>query len=157
MAFLLPRRPLLLGLGLATTSLFLSPLSPIRRPLLLDASPVAHPRDWSFSQYQRDASVPITTSRGGLNPRAVRQVSAGSITGVIAGLAVSTFSKPLALLLGLLVFGLQALESRGIHVVPYGWIQRYFSSVDVRSLVQDNAAFKLSFGATFALVGFLDF
>lgn len=77
--------------------------------------------------------------------------------GVIAGLAVATFSKTLALLIGLAIFGAQALESRGIHIIPYGRLQRYFSSMDLKSAVQDNAAFKLSFGATFALVGFLDF
>lgn len=48
----------------------------------------------------------------------------------------------------------QALESRGIHIIPYGRLQQYFTSIDLRSAIQDNAAFKLSFGATFALVGF---
>jgi len=56
----------------------------------------------------------------------------------------------------LIVFS-QALESRGIHIVPYSRMQRYVKSVDLRSAVQDNAAFKLSFGATFALVGFTSF
>ncbi|GAM86858.1 hypothetical protein ANO11243_048780 [Dothideomycetidae sp. 11243] len=157
MAFLLAaRRPLLLGLGLAGTSLLLSPLH--RRPLLLDSAAAAKsPSDWSYSQYQRDAAVPLTNQGGRLNPRAVRQVSIGSITGVVAGLAVSTFSKPLALILGLLVVGVQLLESRGIHLVPYGRLQKYFTSLDLRSLVQDNAAFKLSFGTTFAMVGFMEF
>lgn len=80
-----------------------------------------------------------------------------TIAGVVAGLLVASFSKSLALLLGLLVVGVQALESRGIHIVPYKRLQSYFTSVDLRSAVQDNAAFKLSFGTTFALVGFLDF
>lgn len=51
----------------------------------------------------------------------------------------------------------KALESRGIHIVPYGRMQKYVKSVDLRSAVQDNVAFKLAFGATFALVGFADF
>jgi len=33
-------------------------------------------------------------------------------------------------------------------------MQKYVKSVDLRSAVQDNVAFKLAFGATFALVGF---
>ena len=75
----------------------------------------------------------------------------------MSGLVVASFSKSLAVLLGLLIFGAQALESRGIHVVPYTRLQKYFSNLDLQSAVQDNAAFKLSFGATFALVGFMDF
>lgn len=52
---------------------------------------------------------------------------------------------------------LQAVESRGIHIVPYGMIQRYFKGFDARSAVQDNVAFKLAFGATFALAAFAEF
>jgi hypothetical protein len=33
-------------------------------------------------------------------------------------------------------------------------LQRYFTSMDLRSAMQDNVAFKLAFGATFALTGF---
>ncbi|KAL1608641.1 hypothetical protein SLS59_001831 [Nothophoma quercina] len=49
------------------------------------------------------------------------------------------------------------VESRGIHVVPYSYLQRRFKSTNVRSLVQDNVAFKLSFGLTFALAAFAEF
>jgi hypothetical protein len=80
-----------------------------------------------------------------------------SITGLLAGLGVSIFSKPLAVLLGLMVVGVQTAESYGIHLVPYGMIGRYFRNVDVRSAVQDNAAFKISFGLMFALAGFAEF
>jgi len=89
-----------------------------------------------------------------INPRAVRQISTGSIAGLAAGLAVSVFSKPLTFLIGLLVCGVAFIESRGIHIVPYGRIQRFFSRTDVRSTVQDNLALKLSFGTAFALAGF---
>lgn len=59
---------------------------------------------------------------------------------------MSTFTHP--------ANGTQVAESRGIHLVPYGRLQKYFTSVDLRSLFQDNVALKLSFGATFALTGF---
>lgn len=52
---------------------------------------------------------------------------------------------------------LQTLESKGIHLIPYSRMQQYFTNIDLRSAVQDNAALKLSFGATFALAGFADF
>jgi hypothetical protein len=52
---------------------------------------------------------------------------------------------------------LQAIESRGIHVIPYQFLQRRFKQTNVRSLVRDNVAFKLSFGLTFALAAFAEF
>lgn len=92
-------------------------------------------------------------------------------------MAVSTFSKPLALLIGLLVLGnqvcyrlflfstislltesiFQFLESRGIHIIPYNKIQQYAKGIDVRSSLQDNVAFKLSLGTTFVLAAFAEF
>ncbi|KAF2219767.1 hypothetical protein BDZ85DRAFT_40935 [Elsinoe ampelina] len=158
MAFLFARRPMMLGISaLGASSILLSPMLH-RRTLLLDSSPSSvSAKDWSYSQYQKDAKVPIFGQGGGLNPRAIRQISAGSILGVFAGMAVSTFSKSLTLIIGLLILGVQMLESRGIHIVPYKRIQGYVTNIDLRSLVQDNAAFKLSFGATFALIGFADF
>ncbi len=48
----------------------------------LDASPSStSAKDWSFSQYQNEANVPVVKSGGGLNARAVRQLSAGSVFG----------------------------------------------------------------------------
>lgn len=81
----------------------------------------------------------------------------GNFAGLIGGLAVSVFSKPLAVVIGLLVFGIQFIESRGIHIIPYTSLQRRVQNTDLRSLVQDNVAFKLSFGATFALAAFAEF
>ena len=72
-------------------------------------------------------------------------------------MGVSLFSKPLALLIGLLVVGLQTAESYGIHLVPYQRMQRYVKGVDLRSFVQDNVALKLSFGTMFALSAFASF
>lgn len=133
------------------TPLLLRPQQ-FRYALRADASSPA-----SSYSYTRDASTPVLTSSNKVNPRAFRQISLGSITGLLSGLAVSVFSKPLALLIGLLVFGVQALERSGIHVVPYGWLRRYYNETDLRSAVMDNVAFKLSFGATFALAGFASF
>jgi len=92
-----------------------------------------------------------------LNPRAVRQISSGSIIGLCAGLAVSTFSTSLAMILGLLIVGTQWASSYGINVLPTAKLQKYFKNIDVRSAVQDNVAFKISFGMTFALAAFVKF
>ncbi|KAF1362207.1 hypothetical protein EJ07DRAFT_108238 [Lizonia empirigonia] len=107
--------------------------------------------------YSHEAQTPVITQSGAANPRAVRQISMGSILGVVGGLGVSVFSKPLAILIGLGVLLLQFVESRGIHIIPYSYLQRRFKSTNVRSLVQDNVAFKLSFGLTFALAAFAEF
>ena len=77
--------------------------------------------------------------------------------GLLAGLAVSLFSRPLAILLGLLVAGVQACETRGIHIIPYKRLERWFRGVNVRSAVRENVALKLSFGTSFALAGFASF
>ncbi|KAF7189227.1 hypothetical protein HII31_09380, partial [Pseudocercospora fuligena] len=174
MAFRLPlgllnhslRTPLLIGAATGTT-LCLAPKLLQRRPLLLDSSPSSiSAKDWSINQYSNDAQVPIVTRSGRFNVRSVRQLSAGSIiersltpslrSGLVSGLAVSFFSKPLALLLGLLVVGVQTAESYGIHLVPYKTIQGYAKNINVRSAVQDNVAFKISFGLMFALSAFAE-
>ena len=85
------------------------------------------------------------------NARVIRQMSAGSIAGVCGGLAVSVFSKTLAVLIGLAVVTIQALEQRGIHVIPYRRIQRWVRGVNIQSALRENVPFKLCFGTTFAL------
>ncbi|KAI5208528.1 hypothetical protein E4T39_01364 [Aureobasidium subglaciale] len=149
MSFLLHSRPLGIGLGLGAAFTSYSLLTPRRhRYALCDASS-------TLNSYTSSAKVPVVNRRGGLNPSAVRQISSGSIAGVLGGMAVSLFSKPLALLIGLLIVGVQFAESQlGVSLVPYGRMQRYFTSIDLRSAMQDNVAFKLAFGATFALTGF---
>ena len=74
--------------------------------------------------------------------------------GLVAGLGLSVFSKPLVLIIGLLVAGVYTLENYGIHIVPYRQLQGYVKGVDVRSAVQDNLAFKISAGTMFALSAF---
>lgn len=92
---------------------------------------------------------------------------------------MSTFSKTLAMLFGLLVFGVQVclrrcprrrkketsnadfltqyLASHGYNVIPTTKLQRYVKGIDLRSAVEDNVAFKLSFGLTFALASLASF
>ncbi|TVY38171.1 hypothetical protein LSUB1_G002242 [Lachnellula subtilissima] len=148
-------RPQTLGLGLGLSVASYHAFH--QRPIRLDSSPF--PSD----SYKRDTQTPVLSRAGSLNPRAVRQISSGSIIGLL----VSTFSKSLALILGLLVVGVQGMgwkpntkqwaSSYGVNVIPYNRLQRYFTSLDLRSAVQDNVAFKLSFGTTFAMASFLEF
>jgi hypothetical protein len=51
----------------------------------------------------------------------------------------------------------QGAASYGINVLPYSKLQTYVTSIDLRSVIQDNMAFKLSFGATFTAAAFMHF
>ncbi|TID19497.1 hypothetical protein E2P81_ATG06665 [Venturia nashicola] len=161
MASLLLRRPILSPFALTSTlcitSMIAYPIvtSPFRQKLRLDGPMLSNSR--SFSDYKNNAQTPVVKKDGRFNAKALRQVSTGSILGLVGGLAVSVFSKPLAVLIGLLIFGAQALESRGLHLIPTQRIQGYFKGINVQSAIQDNVAFKLSFGITFALAGFGSF
>lgn len=50
---------------------------------------------------------------------------------------------------------MQYAASKGIHVVPYKRIQRYLKGVNVKRALEENIAFKVSFGLTFALAAFV--
>lgn len=52
---------------------------------------------------------------------------------------------------------LKFAATRGYNIVPTAKIQRYVTSIDLRSAIEDNVAFKLSFGATFMLAAFAEF
>jgi len=149
-------RPQALGLGLGLSLATYHTLYH-QRAIRLDASPSSSASILSGEGYRRNAEVPVMRN-GGLNKRAVRQISSGSIIGLCAGLVVSTFSRPLAIVLGLLIVGVQYASSQfGINLIPYNRLQRYVTSIDLRSAVQDNVAFKISFGTTFALAAFMQF
>ena len=88
------QRPLMgcaLGLsGGAAAYGFLSRQQYRGTPLRMDSSPNPtgttnnnnnNPLSSTFSTYTRDAQTPVVTSRGGLNAKAVRQMTLGSILG----------------------------------------------------------------------------
>ncbi|KAI9874544.1 MAG: hypothetical protein M1830_009635 [Pleopsidium flavum] len=155
-SLLLLRRPLTIGLGLTTFCATYSLLQPARQSRLLYCDSYASPIASSLGSYSRDAKVPVVKG-GRPNPAAYKQISSGSILGLVGGLAVSTFSKTLAFLFGLLVFGVQFAATRGYNIIPTTKLQHYVKSIDLRSAVEDNVAFKLSFGATFMLAAFAEF
>ncbi|KAH8733138.1 hypothetical protein GQ44DRAFT_696970 [Phaeosphaeriaceae sp. PMI808] len=160
MAFPLPglRRGLMIGTPLILSMPLLAHQFRHRHPIRCDGpDPLSKITSDLAKGYASDARTPIITESGAPNPRALRQVSMGSILGVFCGLGISVFSKPLAILIGLGIFVLQFVESRGIHIIPYSFLQRRFKQTNVRSLVKDNVAFKLSFGLTFVLAAFAEF
>jgi len=148
-------RPLLrprafgMGLGLSIATIH---LTKHQTPLRLDSTGSPN---FSNNSYRKHAEVP-GIQRPQLNPRVVRQISSGSIVGLCTGLAVSTFSRSLALLIGLLVVGIQWAASYGYNL-PYEKLQSYVTNMNLRAAVQDNVAFKISFGTTFAMAAFVQF
>ncbi|KAF2666348.1 hypothetical protein BT63DRAFT_482114 [Microthyrium microscopicum] len=138
--------------------LLLRPLRPFALPAAFSITSILtlQPLLNSRPALKCDAPAPFKplVKQGGISQGALKQVSSGVLLGLAGGVLVSFFSKPLALLIGLLVAGVQYMEHIGIHVVPYKTMQRYFKGIDIKSAVQDNVAFKLSFGLSFALAGF---
>ncbi len=133
-------RPLFsLSVGLGLTSLYASQAFYRQKPLRCEAAgatPMTTVSE-SFKTYSKDAKVPVFRD-GRPNPDAYKQISAGSIMGtfrvpprysgvklnwgadirwllgLLGGVAVSTFSKTLALLFGMLVFGVQVCPNKAV-------------------------------------------
>lgn len=146
-------RTTLILTGTATTAHF-ALLS--RHPTYHDSSPTTS-NDFSSSAYShsKDAKVPLSKDGGrSLNPAAIKQISYGGILGLGLGILVSAFSKMLVLVIGLGIVATQMAARRGINVLPIERVQRYVKRVDLRSAINDNVAFKISFGLLFALTAF---
>jgi hypothetical protein len=52
---------------------------------------------------------------------------------------------------------LQIAARKGYNVIPVDRLQRYVKGINFRSAINDNVAFKISFGLMFALTAFGDF
>ncbi|CAL8582117.1 hypothetical protein XPA_007791 [Xanthoria parietina] len=159
MLLLHPLRPHLtlgLGLGLGLTATTIHLHLQRRRPLLCEPS---SPLDAITQQYLPQARKHDNNNKSKSTTTAniIRQLSLGSVLGVAAGAAVSTFSRVLAVLVGLGVVVVQYAASYGYNIIPVGRIQRYVKGIDLKRAVEENPAFKLSFGVTFALASMAKF
>lgn len=108
----LPTRPLLLaiplGLGLSLPLLRSHPTSAIR----CDYGPtsIAQPaqQSWAYAQSPEQGSR-SSHSKYGISATTARQISLGSVLGLLVGLGLRIFSRPLAFTIGL---GILAVEVR---------------------------------------------
>ncbi len=110
MTFLLPglRRGLVLSTPLILSTPLLIHQFRNRQLIYCDSpDPLTKIANDLTSKYSSESNTPVFTESGRANPRAIRQVSMGSIMGVLCGLGISVFSKPLAILIGLGIFVLQ--------------------------------------------------
>lgn len=154
------QRPVLVAFGLSASIPFLQPLPIVR----LDSSPYSPPpavqsAEFSSTPYShsRDAKTPLTKDGKALNPAAVRQISLGAILGLGAGVLLSAFSRSLTLLIGIGIVAWQYAARKGYNFIPVERLQKYVKNVNLRSAINDNVAFKISFGLMFALSAFGEF
>lgn len=138
MAFLLTRPSAVLGLGLGT-SLCLSPLSPFRAsPMQCQyASPYYRP-EHQHQAAQTGWGIPLddptlvkqgntktsgSSSSGGLlTARNMRQVSMGSVLGLVAGVGLRAFSRVLAVVIGMGIVFVEVLSFLGSWVGLGCWM-----------------------------------
>jgi hypothetical protein len=94
-----------LGVGIGLSAAAFHPRSPFRTPMRCDyAAP--HPQQstrnkdpgWVVNPEQKSRAQ---TRNGLLNARTMRQVSLGSVLGLVAGVGLRAFSKALVVILGM--------------------------------------------------------
>lgn len=170
--FLLPRTSTVLGVGLGLSlSLSLYPASPFRSassPIQCQYTAPYYRTDTQVSPetgWTVDRNDPMLRKQGQtssksprwLTPRRMRQISLGSVLGLIAGVGLRAFSRTLAVVLGMGVVLVEWAASKGYNLLPLNWIQQSVSSVDVQRAVLDQMPLKVSFGVTMALAAFARF
>ncbi|KAF7156031.1 hypothetical protein CNMCM5623_009173 [Aspergillus felis] len=163
------RTSAVLGVGLGL-SLSLHPLSPFRAsPMLCQYSAPYYRLDTqnrSESGWTIDRNDPVIakqghtghhTESGILTASNMRQVSLGSVLGLVVGVGLRAFSRVLVVLLGMGIVVIEWAAAKGYNILPVRTIQKYVKSVDVQKAVTQHMPFKLSFGATMALAAFAQF
>ncbi|TRX92433.1 hypothetical protein FHL15_006600 [Xylaria flabelliformis] len=92
-----------------------------------------------------------------LNPELMKQLSGGSVTGFLAGMLVSVFSRTLVLLLGVSVVVIQVAAKYGINIIDQLRLKQRLGKSRVLEALEKDPMFKLSFGIFFALSAFMQF
>lgn len=156
-----------LGVGLGISAATLHPLSPFR------AAPMQCQYSAPFSQTQGESSwatkpeevllqkqgrtSPVQREGRFLNKENMRQVSLGSVLGLVAGVGLRAFSKALVVILGMGVVLIEYAASKGYNILPLHRLQKYVKNVDLQRAMSEKRPFKMSFGATMALAAFAQF
>ncbi|KAI9929915.1 hypothetical protein ASPWEDRAFT_23644 [Aspergillus wentii DTO 134E9] len=160
--FLLSRTSAAVGLGLGL-SLSFSPLSPFRSaPIQCQyAAPSPQPAEPSWAINPNDPILPkqggttgLKRKSGFLTPSMMRQVSLGSVLGLVAGVGLRAFSRALAVLLGMGIVFVEWAASKGYNLLPINRMQKYVKGVDLQKAMTENMPFKMTFGTTMALGAF---
>ncbi|RAH47639.1 uncharacterized protein BO95DRAFT_513035 [Aspergillus brunneoviolaceus CBS 621.78] len=166
MAFLLSRTTTTLvgttlGLGLTFT---LHPLSPFRAAPLQcqysapSAAAAGTPEtNWTVPS----SSDPTILKQGRTGPiltaSNMRQVSLGSVLGLVVGVGLRAFSRVLVVLIGMGIVVVEWAAAKGYNILPVNTVQKYVKRVDLQGAVSKHIPFKLSFGLTMGLAAFAQF
>ncbi|KAL2818451.1 hypothetical protein BDW59DRAFT_128567 [Aspergillus cavernicola] len=151
-----------IGLGLSFTLL---PTSPFRAlPMQFqyvapDNRAGADQTEWTMSPQDPFWAKQTKTTRGNgiLTASNMRQVSLGSVLGLVAGVGLRAFSRVLVVLLGMGLVAVEWAASKGYNILPVHRLQKYVKSVDLEKAVSRNMPFKVTFGVTMALAAFAEF
>ncbi|PYH41712.1 uncharacterized protein BP01DRAFT_360204 [Aspergillus saccharolyticus JOP 1030-1] len=152
------------GLGLGLT-LSLHPLSPFRAaPMQCQYSaPYSRPDSHASpdSGWTIPSSDPSLLKQGTTGPiltaSNMRQVSLGSVLGLVVGVGLRAFSRVLVVLIGMGIVVVEWAAAKGYNILPVNTLQRYVKRVDLQGAVSKHIPFKLSFGATMGLAAFAQF
>ncbi|RAH81857.1 hypothetical protein BO86DRAFT_362515 [Aspergillus japonicus CBS 114.51] len=160
MTFLLSRTTTtLLGTTLGLGLTVLHPLSPFRAaPLQCQYSAPAGPPEPNWTVPSSDPAIrkqgrtgPILTASN------MRQVSLGSVLGLVVGVGLRAFSRVLVVLIGMGIVAVEWAAAKGYNILPVNTLQRYVKRVDLQGAVSKHIPFKLSFGVTMGLAAFAQF
>ncbi|KAI0480790.1 hypothetical protein GGR56DRAFT_290275 [Xylariaceae sp. FL0804] len=145
------RRPAALGTGLGLAGLGACAAAGVAAPRRLRMDSLGAPR---YSSSGRD---PKSGNRGGLDPALMKQLSSGSITGFVAGLLVSIFSRTLVLLFGASVVLVQVAKKYGLDIVQQLQLKQRVGNSRILAALEKDPVYTLSFGIFFAASAFMHF
>ncbi|OOQ85753.1 hypothetical protein PEBR_26043 [Penicillium brasilianum] len=158
-----------LGLGIGLSAATLHPLSPFRAaPIRCEYSASNHRTDgpasaetgWAVHPNDPTLQKPgiATQAKNALlTPDNMRQISLGSVLGLVAGVGLRAFSRVLVVLLGMGLVLVEWAASKGYNILPLNRLQKYVKNTDLRRMVSENRPFKISFGAMMATAAFAQF
>ncbi|KAJ9134446.1 hypothetical protein NKR23_g10134 [Pleurostoma richardsiae] len=149
----LRRRGIPLALGLSSGALMVSRQKPFRLDAATATTTLGPP-----PTSRGPAVGPTVEEEGGwLSPEVIKQLSSGSLTGLLTGLLVSVFSKTLVLLIGVGMVVIQVASRYGIDLVDILKLRQRVQSSKILSALSRDTTFKLAFGVTFAMSAFMQF
>ncbi|KAK4190428.1 hypothetical protein QBC35DRAFT_449399 [Podospora australis] len=119
-----------------------------QRPVRCDTFAVPPERSRAYSSGKR---------KDHLDADVVKQLSSGSLSGFVAGVLVSYFSKTLVLLGGITMVLLQVASRYGINLVDQLHLRQRVQSSRILSALNRVTVFKISFAIAFALSAFMSF
>ncbi|PYI28816.1 hypothetical protein BP00DRAFT_428019 [Aspergillus indologenus CBS 114.80] len=145
-----------LGLGLTAS---LHPLSPFRAaPLQCQYSAAAGAPEPNWTVPASDPAIRKPGRTGPILTAAnMRQVSLGSVLGLVVGVGLRAFSRVLVVLIGMGIVAVEWAAAKGYNILPVNTLQRYVKRVDLQGAVSKHIPFKLSFGVTMGLAALAQF